>query len=80
MVGRMLAAATRRVAESDEDEFAQLIELERHLVRLLDDAVLGLRQSGMTWEQIGAAAGVTRQGAHQRWRHVELGDGARADG
>jgi hypothetical protein len=25
------------------------------------------RSVGMTWEQIGAAVGITRQSAHQRW-------------
>jgi hypothetical protein len=29
--------------------------------------LVGLRRAGATWEQIGRAAGITRQSAHERW-------------
>lgn len=32
----------------------------------VEDVVL-LRRSGATWAEIGAAAGITRQSAHERW-------------
>ncbi|MDN5914292.1 MAG: hypothetical protein L0I76_04160 [Pseudonocardia sp.] len=32
----------------------------------LEDVIM-LRRSGATWAQIGAAAGITRQSAHERW-------------
>jgi len=67
MLGRMMKAASVRVAQSDEDEFAQLAKLDQVLQLTMDDAVRGLRASGLTWQQIGDAAGTTRQAAHQRW-------------
>jgi hypothetical protein len=67
MLTRMMAAAGRRVAESDEEEFRLLTHLEDAVDELLTDAVRGFRRSGMTWDEIGKAAGTTRQAAHQRW-------------
>ncbi|MGH8967772.1 MAG: hypothetical protein ACRDXB_20960 [Actinomycetes bacterium] len=29
--------------------------------------LVGLRRAGVTWEEIGQAAGITRQSAHERW-------------
>ena len=72
MLGRMLAAASRRVAESDVNDFAELAKVERYVGYAMNLAVAGLRRSGYTWDEIGAAAGTTRQAAHQRWaRKVE---------
>lgn len=34
----------------------------------LDQAVAYARASGQTWEKVGQAAGMTRQGAQERWR------------
>jgi len=42
----------------------------------LDAAVALARHSGISWANIGGAAGMTRQSAQERWRHV---DGAPAD-
>lgn len=50
-LGRLAQVAGRR--SRVEDEVAQ--------------AVRGARSSGATWAQIGAALGVTAQGAHQRY-------------
>lgn len=33
----------------------------------LDDAVADARAAGATWEQVGRAAGMTRQSARERW-------------
>lgn len=67
MIARLLASAGERVAEADPEELAQLLELRR----LVDDAILeavrGLRAGGTTWEDIGAAAGTSRQAAIMRW-------------
>lgn len=38
----------------------------------LDSEVQTLRLRGVTWESIGAAVGVSRQGAWERWKHLEL--------
>lgn len=35
--------------------------------RRLDDAVAAARRGGASWAQIGAAVGITRQSAHERW-------------
>jgi len=67
MLGRMMAAASRRVGESDIEELRELLALERVLDQALHDSVAGLRATGMTWQQLGEAAGTTRQGAQQRW-------------
>jgi hypothetical protein len=36
----------------------------------LNRLVVMARQDGATWERIGAAAGVSRQAAHERWSKV----------
>lgn len=38
----------------------------------LEDVIM-LRRSGATWAQIGAAAGITRQSAHERWNARVMG-------
>lgn len=35
--------------------------------RHLEEAVLEARRLGLSWERIGAAAGISRQAAHERW-------------
>ena len=37
----------------------------------LDQTVALARRDGLSWEQIGQAAGLTRQSAHERWRWVD---------
>lgn len=39
--------------------------------RRLEAAVRFARHSGGSWEAIGRAAGMSRQSAHERWRHVD---------
>lgn len=41
------------------------------LTTLLARAVIASRECGATWEQIGEAAGMTRQSAHERWAPQE---------
>lgn len=52
--------------------------------KALDEAVAIARGLGATWEQIGAAAGMTRQSAWRRWGKVPddfmVGEGVREDG
>ncbi len=36
----------------------------------LERAVRDARAAGATWAQIGAATGVSRQAAHERWGHI----------
>jgi hypothetical protein len=67
-VARLVTTAGRRVGESDVDDLRQLLELERQVDTAIVRAVAGLRQSEVTWEEIGAAAGTTRQAALMRWQ------------
>lgn len=66
-LGRMVIAAGKRVAQADEEQLAQLCEIQRVLELAITDAVRGLRLSGVTWSAIGDLTGTTRQGAQQRW-------------
>jgi hypothetical protein len=38
----------------------------------LDAAVIGARATGTSWERVGAAAGMSRQSAHERWDQLAL--------
>jgi hypothetical protein len=70
MVGRMLRAAGRRVAEADEPELQQLIALRAEMDEIIRDAVLGQRANlDRSWTWVGEALGLTRQGARQRYLH-----------
>ncbi|MEV6403987.1 hypothetical protein AB0M58_13715 [Streptomyces bobili] len=40
---------------------------DKFLTTLLVRAVIASRECGATWEQIGEAAGMTRQSAHEKW-------------
>lgn len=55
-------AAVQLVAEKMDQIRAQLQDL--------DSAVAVARAAGATWGQIGLAAGMSRQSAHQRWGHL----------
>lgn len=67
MLRRMIRAAGRRVADADEVELGQLIELRHDLDDAIAAAVNGQRSRGVSWAYIAAATGVTRQAAQQRW-------------
>ncbi|MGW6412192.1 hypothetical protein ACWF95_34065 [Streptomyces vinaceus] len=49
------------------DLLRQALDLQRRVAALVNDAVVAERERGTTWDQIGAAAGITRQTAHERW-------------
>jgi hypothetical protein len=68
MMGRMLAAWTRRVADGDPGDLTDLLTAARLLDEGIRAAVTGQRATyGTSWAAIGEAAGVTRQAAQQRW-------------
>lgn len=56
----------RAVVQAVTDAVDQVRDGERRL----DVAVVLARASGATWGEIGSAAGMTRQSAHQRWGHL----------
>lgn len=73
MLVRMIRAAGRRVAKSDENELAQLVALRDHLEEAIRVAIEGQRSSGRSWAHIGKALGLSRQGAFQRYgKHENL--------
>ncbi|GAA2265962.1 hypothetical protein GCM10010232_67790 [Streptomyces amakusaensis] len=47
------------------------LDLLRQAEQIVGTAVIAERERGATWEQIGAAAGITRQSAHERW-HADV--------
>jgi hypothetical protein len=67
MLARLLSNGGSRVADGDTSELRQLLELREVLDEAIVDAVRGLRETGATWADIGAAAGTTGQAATMRW-------------
>lgn len=67
MVARMLRGGSRRVAEGDVEDLKAMLSLRAELDGAIVGAVRGLRESGWTWREIGAAAGTTGQAANMRW-------------
>jgi hypothetical protein len=43
------------------------LKLQRRMEDVVREAVVAERERGTTWSQIGDAAGVTRQSAHEKW-------------
>lgn len=66
-LARLIRAAGRHVAQEDPDQLAQLVSLQATLAEAIQTAVDGQRAAGMTWESIGSAVGITKQGALMRW-------------
>jgi hypothetical protein len=66
---RVLRAYSGRVLEGDVDDLTQLITLRSEVDRLIAGTVTTLRRQpyGLTWTQIAAATGTTRQAAQQRY-------------
>jgi hypothetical protein len=71
MVERMIRAAGRRVAWADPEDLSELIGLKFVLQEAIDEAVIGLRATGITWGSIGVATGTSRQAAIMKWAHLE---------
>lgn len=67
MVGRMITAAGRRVADGDIEDLPTLIALRRELDDAVAAAVDGLRMSGASWRAIGLVTGTSHVAAIQKW-------------
>lgn len=68
MVGRMVTALGRRVADGDPADLADMLALASRFDAEVASAVRRMReQHGYSWADVGEAAGVTRQAAQQRW-------------
>jgi hypothetical protein len=80
VVGRMLAAAGRRVGEVDLDGLPALAALARDADRVLGEAVWALHGRGCSWTEIGQALGIRAQSAwyrFQRYRPAGTGEEGR---
>lgn len=74
MMERMVRSYGRRVANGDPADLAELITLGRLLDQVIAEAVHGMMDAhGITWSEIAAAAGMTKQGAHKRWARLPCG-------
>ncbi|MEU1754003.1 hypothetical protein ABZ436_15240 [Micromonospora matsumotoense] len=64
---RIIRAHGRRVATGDVEALRDLVALSADLDRAIGDAVVGLRNFGYSWAEIGSRLGISRQAAQQRW-------------
>jgi hypothetical protein len=64
---RILRAYARRIAHGDIDALVLIANLGTDVENATRQAVIGLRESGYSWADIGLRLGVTRQAAQQRW-------------
>ena len=66
-----LLNSARMATQSDTPDWPDGIDAAIKAVQTAESAlrsiVQGARDDGATWEQIGTLAGITRQGAQQRW-------------
>lgn len=69
VVVRTIRAAGKRVADADEPELLRLIELRKELDEAIATAARGQHEgpAKRSWAQIGAALGISRQAAFQKW-------------
>lgn len=64
---RVMRAYARRVAKGDIEALTDMITLATEVETAIREAVIGLREFGYSWTEIGTRMGVTRQAAQQRW-------------
>jgi hypothetical protein len=64
---RILRSYARRIAIGDIDALTQMTGLADDIETAIRAAVIGLRDHGYSWAEIGNRLGVTRQAAQQRW-------------
>lgn len=64
---RVLRAYARRIAAGDIEALTLLLNLGAEVENATRHAVIGLRDQGFSWAEIGNRLGITRQAAQQRW-------------
>jgi len=64
---RILAAYGRRVAAGDVEALAALVQLGAQVEDATRAAIIGLREQGYSWTDIGDRLGISRQAARQCW-------------
>lgn len=72
MMGRMIRAHRRRVAAGNAEDLRDLVKLRDELDAAITDSARALHtgvdgQPGLSWTEIAAALGVSRQAARQRF-------------
>jgi|GEM_PF-2149562 len=67
MLARMIRAAGKRVADADEHELARLVGMRDELETAIKVAIDGQRRIGRSWDHVGRALGISRQGAFKRY-------------
>lgn len=67
MLKRMIRAYGVRVADADEVDLAEMASVLAVLEEAVQVAVDGQRAREVSWSTIGAAFGMTKQGAQQRF-------------
>jgi hypothetical protein len=55
-------------------DLEQLVDELRSVESRVEDKVQLARQAGASWSQVGRAAGLSKQGAQQRWGHLAPAD------
>lgn len=71
-VRRVLRAYSRRVADRDIEGLAGLAQLAADVDAATVAAVDQLHAAGYSWDDIGQALGISRQGAWQRFGRKKL--------
>lgn len=67
MLGRMLRAGARRIANADPEDLVEMVALSAQLDEAITRAVAGQRATGYSWAEIGAPLGMSKQAAQQRF-------------
>lgn len=64
---RAVAALGRRVATGDVEAIVEMVKVSEALDNAMAEAIVGLRDAGYSWAEIGARLGISRQAVQQRW-------------
>lgn len=68
MVLRIIRAYGRRVAAGDPEDLKVMLACRAEMDSAIADAIRTAREHiGWTWTDVGRAAGITKQSAHERW-------------
>jgi len=66
-VRRVLRAYSRRVADADPEDLAELLVMRQAVDDAITAAIAGMRERGVSWAAIATATGTTKQAAQQRY-------------
>lgn len=72
MLRRMLRAYGRRVADADDVDLAEMVEMRAQLEEVIAAAVAGQIARGSSWSEIARGLGTTKQAAHKRYGRASV--------